>query len=309
MHCVHLAPDGSFVVEAAAGTWRAVNVVIASGHANAPLLPPVASALSGDTTSVHSSEYRGPSSLPGGDVLVVGAGASGQQLAAELARTGRSVTLAVGRHQRVPRGYRGRDIFDWMHALGDLDRTIDELPDPVATRSAPSAALSGRRGGEDIDLGVLRDLGVELRGRLVAISGRTAEFDASLPDTSAAADAGMRTLLRRIDTHISEGAPAAPRGAPIDRLVVGPGPARQRLPSVVLWATGYRSVQPWLKVGLARREGVIEQRRGVTSVPGLHVLGIRLQHTRRSHFIGGVGDDARALACHIITRSSAGAAA
>jgi putative flavoprotein involved in K+ transport len=303
------AADGGFVIETAGATWRATNVVVASGHANAPALPRVAGSVPAGVTSVHSSAYAGPQSLPDGDVLVVGAGATGQQLAAELARAGRSVTLAVGRHQRLPRRYRGRDVFDWMQLLGDLDRTIDEIPDPQQARSAPSFALSGRAGGEDLDLSVLLALGVELRGRLVAISGRRAEFDASLPTTAAAADAAMRGFLRRVDERVARTGAATVAAAPIADLVVDAGPRHQRLPAVVLWATGYRSVQPWLAVQIPRRGGLIEQRRGVTPVPGLHVLGIRFQHTRRSHFIGGVGDDALALARHIVARSCAPGAA
>ena len=82
--------------------------------------------------------YRNPAALADGGVLVVGAGQSGQQIAGELRRAGRNVILAVGRHARMMRRYRGRDIFAWLKDLGDLDRTLGEV---ATTRSPPS----GRR--------------------------------------------------------------------------------------------------------------------------------------------------------------------
>lgn len=161
-----------FRVQTDRRNWLAENVVIATGDADLPHLPPVAAAVPAGIERLHSSAYRSPERLPPGGVLVVGAGPSGQQLALELRRSGRHVVLAAGRHARLPRTYRGRDIFEWLEALGELDRTVDELPDPAAARRGQSVPLSGRGGGEPLDLAVLQAAGVTLAGRLRASTAR-----------------------------------------------------------------------------------------------------------------------------------------
>jgi putative flavoprotein involved in K+ transport len=159
-------PGRRFHVETSDGLWRARNVVIATGDSAEPRIPAVAASASPELAQLHANGYRNPAALPDGGVLVVGAGPNGLQIAAELRRAGRAVVLAVGRHARVPRRYRGRDIWHWLDAIGDLERTIDEVPDPEASKRAPSVALSGANGGEQLDLAVLHRLGVAVTGRL-----------------------------------------------------------------------------------------------------------------------------------------------
>ena len=138
--------------------------------------------------SVHGAEYRSPDLVPDGPVLVVGGGATGQQLALELRNAGREVILAVGRHSRAPRTYRGRDIMAWLHLLGDLDRTIDEMPDVEAAIRVPMFPLSGANGGEDLGLDLLASLGVTITGRLVGFDGSRALFADDLEENLAKAD-------------------------------------------------------------------------------------------------------------------------
>jgi putative flavoprotein involved in K+ transport len=289
-------------VETDAGPWRAQNVVVATGDLGRPMLPAAASAVPPGVLQLHASRYRRPSALPPGGVVVVGAGPSGQQIAAELRRAGRRVVLAVGGHARAPRRYRGRDVFEWMQAIGDLDVTIDEVPDPLAAKRTPSFTLTGANGGEQLDLAVLHALGVEITGRLERFSGAVAHFAGDLEANVGAAEERMRRLLGRIDDHI---AALALHDAPDDldplaavRLPVPRGAvdlAAEGI-STVVWATGYRRAYPWLHVPVLDDNGQFVQRRGVTASPGLYVLGLRFQHRRSSHFIGGVGADAAYLA-------------
>ena len=162
------SPSG-FRVETSAGPWIARNVVVATGDADVPHVPFPAPH---GVPAVHASEYRRSGSLPDGRVLVVGAGASGQQLALELRTAGRDVVLSAGRHSRSPRRYRGRDIFEWLQLLGDFDRLIDELPDLEAAKRVPLFPLSGANGGDDLGLDVLDSLGIEVVGRLSGFDGR-----------------------------------------------------------------------------------------------------------------------------------------
>lgn len=278
--------------------WLAENVVVATGDADVPRLPPLAEAVPAGIERLHSSAYRAPDMLPPGGVLVVGAGPSGQQLALELRRSGRHVVLAVGRHGRLPRRYRGRDIFCWLAELGELDRSIDELPNPAAARRTQNVPLSGRNGGEALDLTVLQASGVTLAGRLTGFAGSNALFAVDLEANVAAADQRMSQMLERIDSRVNGTQLSPPERFPA--LVLPPPLARLDLRqagiSTVLFATGYRRAYPWLQLPALDGDGELVHRHGVTPVPGLYALGLRFQRTRKSHFVGGVGEDAGLLA-------------
>jgi putative flavoprotein involved in K+ transport len=284
--------DGGFRIDTSTGRWSARNVVIATGDAALPNVPLPAPR---GVPSLHGAEYRRPELVQDGPVLVVGASASGQQLALELAASGRDVVLSVGRHGRTPRAYRGRDIFSWVALLGDFDRTIDELADLEAAKRMPLFPLSGANGGEDLGLDRLHSVGIRVAGRLLGFNGTRAVFADDLETNIAKADERLGALVRRIDAH-----PAArgTRAKALRPFTLPPGlPALDlRRFGAIVWATGYRRAYPWLRIPEALDpRGELIQRQGSTPVPGLYVLGLRFQHRRSSHFIGGVGRDARTL--------------
>jgi putative flavoprotein involved in K+ transport len=295
---------GRFRVRADRTEWVASRVVVATGDSGVPHRPSGVGDVAPHITQIDAAWYRNPGQLPAGSVLVVGAGPSGLQIAAELRRAGRNVVLAVGRHARAVRRYRDRDIWHWFARLGDLDDSIDDVPKEA--RRSPSLALSGQNGGEELDLGTVSSLGVTLAGRLTAISGTSATFDDNLRKVVGEADGRLFELLARIDAHIEESPDAAniPAGQPVARVGVGRGPQELELRdagvSTIVWATGYRREYPWLHVPALDPSGEIAQHHGVTSVPGLFALGLRFQSRRTSHTIGGVGRDAAAIA-HRIT--------
>jgi putative flavoprotein involved in K+ transport len=292
---------GGFRATTSRGVRFARTVVIATGDCGAPFVPAGAAFAPAAVAQLHASSYRSPGALPPGGVLVVGAGPSGQQLALELRRAGREVTLSVGRHARLPRRYRGRDIFEWLALIGDLDRAIDEVPDPQAARRSPTVPLIGGTGTEQLDLGVLSDAGVQIAGRLQGFSGGRALLARDLRASAAEADERMRRVLERIDANAGLDAPPGEVIAPIE-LPEGPRSVDLRAAGigVVLWATGYRPAYSWLRLPVVGPDGQLVHRRGVTAVPGLYALGLRFQHRRSSHFIGGVGDDAAFLAGRIL---------
>jgi putative flavoprotein involved in K+ transport len=294
---------GGYDIRTDRGSFRAPTVVIATGDCDLPRIPAVAAAAPPDVHQLHASAYRRPSALPPGGVLVVGAGPSGQQLAAELRRAGRRVVLAVGRHARMPRRYRGRDIFAWLAATGQLTAHADDVPDLAAARRAPSFPVSGAAGGEDLGLDVLAREGVVIAGRLAGFAGRHVLFADDLGDHVRDADRRLRRVLGHIDAHLERtGEAAAAEALPPVRLPAGP----RRLDlaegiATVLWATGYRRSYPWLDVPVLDAAGEIAHIEGVTPSPGLYTLGLRFQRRRNSHFIGGVGDDAAQLAAALVT--------
>jgi len=301
--------DGSgYTVITGGGTWTARNVVIATGWCDRPLTPSFATRLPSAVHQLVPSRYRNPSDLPGGGVLVVGASATGVQLADELRRAGRDVTLAVGRHTRLPRRYRGMDVLWWLERMGSFDDTIDELRDPMRARLAPSMQLAGRSDGRSLDLPTLLAAGVRLTGRVTGADGARLQLSADLTATASTADARMRDLLADIDRHIDRHGLGAEVLDPDPPAALRADVAVDQLDLVragvgtVIWATGHRRTYPWLDVPVLDEHGEIRQRRGVTPAAGLYVLGQRFQHFRNSNFIDGVGRDAAFVADHLARR-------
>jgi putative flavoprotein involved in K+ transport len=307
VHCLRGGPGGSYDVHTDRGLFRALHVVVATGPHGTPVVP--AGLARADVEVVPSSRYRNPDQPAGGGVLVVGASSSGVQIADELNRAGRDVVLAVGRHTRMPRRYRGMDAFWWLEATGRLARTIDEVADPVAARREPSLQLVGRnepgRRGKDLDLASLQARGVRLTGRLREVSGRRATFAGGLEETVAAANAQMHRFLDRVDRYVDEvglGAEVLPADRPHAVDPAG-SPAEIDLAregiSTVVTATGFRPDHRWIDLPIVGADGQVEQYRGVTAAPGVYVVGQRFQHRRDSGFIDGARHDARAVVAHL----------
>ena len=196
---------GAFLVSTSGGSWRARAVVVATGHCDVPFIPAVARSLSRRVLNLHSSQYRSPLGIPEGGVLVVGASASGVQIADELRRGGREVTLAVGRHTRAPRMWRGHDIFWWMERAGILGERTRDLPDADAARRQPALQLAGRPDRSNVDLCTLQAMGVRLAGRVVAAMGDRIAFADDLPAAVTLAQAKLERLLARIDAFAGFG--------------------------------------------------------------------------------------------------------
>jgi putative flavoprotein involved in K+ transport len=284
------------------GELSARAVVIATGACDLPAVPGWAAALNPALTQVTPSSYRSPAGLPGGGVIVVGASATGAQLAREIHASGRPVTLAVGRHTRLPRRYRGRDIMYWLDRAGVLDEPWDRVPDLAAARRQPSLQLSGKPEEADLSLARLAAEGVRLVGRAEGGAGNRIAVRPDLAAACAASEQRRRRTLARIDAFAAQAAPDVPAdlGAwdaprhPVSE-VAGLDLAADGIQSVV-WATGYRRDYRWLRLPVFDRYGEIAHRGGVTAVPGLYALGLPFLRRRGSTLIDGVGRDARALA-------------
>jgi putative flavoprotein involved in K+ transport len=290
------AAGGGFVVRTDRGDWRARTVVLACGAATMPAVPALAWRVPPGITSVTPAGYRSPGELPPGGVLVVGASASGVQLADELHRSGRPVTLAVGEHVRMPRTYRGRDILWWLDAAGVLDERYDEVDDLVRARNLPSMQLVGSP-GRTVDLNALSSAGVRLVGRLAGIQNGVAQFSGSLPNVCALADLKLGRLLDTIDAWA--GAPGerfAPTILPAAPLALD---LESREIATIVWATGYRPDLSWLDVPVLDRKGRVVHDGGVTACPGLYLIGMPFLRRRKSSLIDGAAADAAELTNHL----------
>ena len=249
--------------------------------------------------------YRSPNDLDDRPVLVVGASATGVQLADEISRSGRAVTISVGEHVRMPRCYRERDVFWWMDKAGVLDERHDEVDDVVRARHLPSPQLIGTPDHRSIDLNALTDRGVEIVGRLGRISDGVAQFSGSLANVCMMADLKMNRLLQRFDDW-AEGAGVADLG-PSTRFDATrvPSPARLELSfaeddiGTIIWATGYRPDYSWLDVPVLDRKGRLRHDGGVVGAPGLYVTGLNVLRRRRSSFINGAERDSEELSSHL----------
>lgn len=285
------------------GAWSARSVIVATGHCDVPFVPSCAAQIADDVHQVVPSRYRGPSALPAGGVLVVGASASGVQLADELRAAGREVTIAVGRHTRMPRVHRGRDILWWLDARGTLDRLASEIPDLEAAHREPSMQLVGEP-GRTLDLAALQRAGVRLTGRLVGASGHQLAFAGDLATTTGAATAQILHRLERIDRFAAmAGIRALGPPARISSIVTAGAPRaldlRAERISTIVWATGYQRAYPWLRTPDALDDGELRHDGGVSPLPGLYAVGLRLQRRRNSSFLDGVGADALEIADHV----------
>jgi putative flavoprotein involved in K+ transport len=305
---VEPAPGG-YRVRTDQGVWEAPSVVIATGHCDAPLVPGIAARLPADLVQTVPTGYRNPGHLPAGGVLVVGASATGVQLADEIHASGRPVTLAVGRHTRLPRRYRGRDILWWLDAMGVLDEAAEEVFDLAISREQPSLQLVGRPDRATVDLPLLQERGVRLVGRAVGAAGRVVSFADDLVAHTAAADARLARLFRRIDDFAARAGLAGEVQEPEPfRPFLWPAPAPTRIDlraegiRTVVWATGFRRRYPWLKVPVLDERGEVRHQGGITPSPGLYVIGLYFLRRRNSSFIDGVGRDAMELTAHLAAR-------
>jgi putative flavoprotein involved in K+ transport len=293
---------GGFRIVTTRGDWFAPSVVVATGYCDRPAIPAASLAVPPSIRQIVPASYRRPEQLPAGRVLIVGASSTGVQLADEIQRSGRDVTLAVGRHTRLPRTYRGRDIMWWLDRLGVLSQRADAVPDIEASRRQPSLQLIGRPNHASIDLAILRARGVRLAGRLVDIDGARARFADDLITTTSSADIKMAEILARIDRFINDAGIDAPPPEPFEPMwpLAAAAPVTLNLKDerfeTIIWATGYRRVYPWLQVPVLDSRGEIRHQGGVTPEPGLYVLGLNFQRQRNSSFIQGIGDDACAIA-------------
>jgi putative flavoprotein involved in K+ transport len=301
-----LRPNGDgYEITTSNGEIRARTVVIASGACNRPVVPALAEAVPGEVAQLTPFEYRNPDQLADGGVLVVGASATGVQLAAEIQLSGRPVIVSTGEHVRLPRTYRGRDVLWWMDASGVWDQRYDEVDDLTRARGLPSPQLVGTP-ERTLDLNALTATGVELVGRLAAVRDGRALFSGGLRNVCSLADLKLERLLDAYDewgraTGVDAEVSAPERFTPTEV----PGSTRLSIDlasgeiRTIVWATGFRPEYDWLDVPVVDEKGRLRHDGGVVESPGLYALGLPVLRRRKSTFIHGIEDDAREVIEHL----------
>lgn len=288
-----------YLAETSQGPLRARNVVIATGPYQRPVIPDLGFD-GGGAFQVHASAYRQPDQLPLGAVLIVGSGASGAQIAEELVRAGRRVYLSVGRHKRMPRRYRGRDLIWWLGAMG-----LDQTPVEARGSDATLPLITGAYGGHTIDFREFVSQGITLLGRLVSVRDGVLHFADDLAESIAYGDAAYDAFLDRVDSYVEQQGMKLPIES--TARVKNPDPPCYRAPlrrldirhaglSCVIWATGYRFEFSWIDLPVLDARGAPKHDRGVAPVPGIYFLGLPWLSKMNSSFLSGVADDAARLA-------------
>jgi putative flavoprotein involved in K+ transport len=294
--------DDGYRVTTDNGEWQCDTVVLASGAFNVPRVPTFAPALPATVATLTPNEYRNAEALAEGGVLVVGASASGVQIAHEIQCSGRQVTLAVGEHVRGPRLYRGRDIQWWMEAAGVLAERYDEVDDIVRARHVPSMQLAGSPDRATFDLNALTAIGVTLVGRFAGIRDGRAQFSGSLRNKCELADLKLGRLLNALDewataNGVDDDTPPPHRFEPTvvpQRPILGLDLTDGSIQTVI-WATGFRPDYSWLDVDVLDGKGMVRHDGGVVESPGMYLIGAPFLRRRNSSFIDGARQDAQDL--------------
>src|ERR1700722_17120849 len=302
--------DGGFALETSAGEMTADSVVLAVSGYHVPNVPRMADRLEGSVTQLHAAANRSPELLPAGEVIVIGSGQSGCQIAEDLHLAGRKVHLAVGSAPRCPRGYRGRDAVEWLDDLGQYDLPVDQHGLKEKVRKNANHYLTGRDGGRDIDLRKFALEGMTLHGRLKDVHDGELCFADDLAKNLDNADRVYNGICGLIDDHIARNRIAAPQSPHYEPIwhpaetakTLDPGEAGI---GSVIWTTGFRADWSWVELPIFDGAGYPTHRRGVTSMDGVYVLGMPWLYTWGSGRFVGVGRDAGFICQHVVARAAA----
>lgn len=300
--------DG-FVVDTTQGSWKARNVIVATGYFTHERIPAFASAIPKSVTQIVSGAYRNPDSVPQGAVLVVGSGQTGCQIAEELQQAGRKVFLSVGSAGRQPRRYRGKDMCWWVAKSGLYGRTFQDPANPVE-RYRANPMCSGKNGGHALNLEKFAAEGMTLLGQANDVRGGTLLFAPGVRDSVAKADQFSKGLMKLVDGFVEKaGLPIEPPNA--QNTDDGTPPRAVTIEEIrevdlaasgittIIWATGYTCDFGWIEFPVYDERGYPRQERGVTPVPGLYFCGLHWLHCLKSGLIFGVGEDAQHVVQHL----------
>jgi putative flavoprotein involved in K+ transport len=301
--------DGrGFTVQTRDRAFQARNVILANGWCGIEKIPPFASKIPAHILQLRSGDYRNPRALPPGAVLVVGCGQSGAQIAEELYQSGRRVFLATGGASRAPRRYRGRDIFDWLVAIGFFDRSLDMLRAPQERRfSGPQ--LTGKGGGHTLNLHQFARDGVVLLGHLLGYQDGLLCVAPDVKDNLARADQAEQFLLKSIDDYIQRAGIDAPEDHPPVLTDAYRMPEvlaldlRAESIGTIIWACGYTYDASLVQLPIYDEFGLPRTRHGAAELPGLYYVGLPWLAKLRSGFLNGMADDAGYVAGHIAGRA------
>lgn len=306
---VHLADDAGPPIECR-------SVVVASGGQNVPRTPPIASAMPTSIVQLSAIGYRDAASLPPGAVIVVGAGQSGGQIVEDLLGAGREVYWSVSAVPRVPRRYRGRDIFEWLEGAGFFGATTESIEDPAELVAKMPIVSGVGRYGHTLSLQWLAAKGARLIGRITRVDGTALSLDDSVEACVRFGDERSAGVHDLIDEGLSRAGMPLPPNEPdeadepsTDLTALDP-PSTLDLAradvSTIVWATGVTGDFDYLPEG-ATTDGRPRHVRGASELDGLDFIGLPWLTRRGSGIIHGIAGDAELLGRRIEGRAGSSA--
>lgn len=290
-----------FVIDTGSHRLEAKSVVVATGSYHLPVIPEYAASIPRGVLQIHTRDYRNPRQLPPGKILIVGSGASGAQIAEELQQSGRSVFLSVGRHDKVPRRYRQKDLYWWLDAMGIWRLPLEQNPALKPWRPI----FTGMAGGHDIDLRQFAAGGMILLGRLKGAADSKLYFATDLEHSLAQSEIWFSSFRSEIDAFANAHGMDLPSSPGMEQPVFDSSPDAKQIEILdlndagigsIMWAGGFRFNFGWIELPVFDETGEPKIRRGVSDFPGLHFLGLRRTYAASSGLLAGVGDDAAYLA-------------
>jgi putative flavoprotein involved in K+ transport len=289
-----------FAINSTNGAYFAKQVVVCIGNYHSAPLPKIAEKFPANIKHVHSAHYKNPGELPAGEVLVVGTGQSGSQIAEDLHLAGRQVHLCVGNAPRCARLYRGKDVVEWLDQMKYYDLPVDQHPEGENVREKTNHYVTGRDGGREIDLRKFALEGMKLYGPLNSADETSLQFSPELKENLDNADKVSENIKKKIDKYIAENGIDAPVEPPYSAVwepaseTVELALADTNITSVV-WCIGFGYNFSWLKLPVLTERGLPLHNRGITQIEGLYFLGLTWQNTWGSARFSGVARDAEYL--------------
>ena len=295
------ASNGGYLVKTDSESYKAKNVVIATGLYQQAKIPDLGARIPADIVQIPAGKYRNPAALPPGAVLVAGSAQTGCQIAEELYRSGRTVYLCTGRCGRAPRRYRGRDAMYWLDRVGYFNRTPAQLPS-LQARFAGNPQLSGNDGGHDLNLHQFARDGVRLLGRLADARDGKIYLAPDLHANLAWADQIEANIVKMTDDYIAENgldAPAETRPTLRDGFespILSELDPQDAGIGAVIWAMGHRFDFSLVRLPVLDEANFPITEGGATRFPGLYFLGMPWMPSQRTGLLLGVGEAAARIA-------------
>ena len=285
-------------------------IVIASGSQNVPKNPDITINQMHHIYQVHAADYRNTNQLPAGNVLVVGSGQTGCQVAEDVIVAGRKVYLSTSAVGRIPRRYRGKDIMDWILDVGMFDIRTSDVKDPsVFTNRPPQVSGTGQY-GHTVSLQSLAKKGVVILGTLDKIENNFASFLPNAGKHVQAGDQASAQCKHVIDQYISKNKLNIPL-PDLDEADL-PDPENQCVSNLlsidlikenitsIIWCTGFGGNFSFLEIPVLNEAGSPVHQDGIAAVPGVYFIGFPWLRTRKSGIICGIEADAKFIVDHIL---------
>lgn len=301
--------NGNFLVTTNNNVYRSKSVVIATGSFQKPRIPEFGKNISPDIKQLHSTEYRNPSQLPDGNVLVVGSAQSGCQITEDLKKAGRKVFLSTGKVGRLPRRWRGKDILLWADKMGMFDESVNELPSPQAKFTA-NPQLTGVDGGYTINLHQFARDGVTLLGRLINVENSKAILDSDLIENLKKIDSFESEVIKFIDDIIEKSGEDVPKETLLDLKdgynseIITELDLKESNITTIIWACGFSFDYNIVKLPIFDESGYPIHKNGASDISGLYFVGLLWLTKAKSSLLYGVGEDAEYIASKIFARNN-----